>query len=70
VWTMYVLPWIAFIIEFSSHKSASTSSSLSKYSPNAFFKGSIFSGLLSDLTVPLTLKVPFFRKQRQVYAPT
>ena len=70
VWTTYVLPSIAFIVEFSSHKSASTSSSLSKYSAKAFFNGSIFSGLFNYLTVPLTLKVPFLRKQRQVYAPT
>lgn len=70
VWTTYVLPSIAFIIEFSSHRSASTSSSYKKYSPKAFFKGSIFSGLLIDLTVPLTLKVPFFKKIKHVYAPT
>lgn len=41
-----------------------------KYSPNAFLNGSIFDGFFVDLTVPLTLNDPSFKKERHVYAPT
>ena len=55
VWTTYVLPYMALMRDSSSRRSASASSSLSKYYLNAFFNGSIFLGFLVDLTVPRTL---------------